>query len=180
MDSAAKYFRLAVEAASDPKYARERRDAQFNVARVYHSAKRYGEAIAAYHEYLAAYPNDIQGMASLAGLYLLADNRDSAMGLYNRVLERADSASADELFGAAQSILGAIPSSPDTAVMDADCGKAAKKKTPTLTARQVAARCAPAAADTMRKYHTLTDPQYHLVAKTYGAGLAKNPYSRDA
>src|SRR2546429_676421 len=73
-----------------------------------------------------------------------------------------------------------IPNSPDTAVMDADCGKAAKKKTPALTARQVAARCAPAAADTMRKYHVLADPQYAMVAKTYQAGLAKNPYSRDA
>jgi len=180
LDSAAKYFRLAFAAASDPKYARDRRDALFNVARVYHSGKRYDEAITAYREYLAAYPSDVQGMASLAGLYLLANNRDSAMALYNRVVDRADSAGADDLFGAAQSILGAIPSSPDTAAMDVDCGKAVKKKSPTLTARQVAARCAPAAADTMRKYHAVADPQYRLVAKTYEAGLAKNPYSRDA
>src|SRR5437763_16721621 len=114
-------------------------------------------------------------MASLAGLYGLTGKRDSAMALYGRVLEHADSASADDLFTAAGSMLGAIPNSPDTAVMDADCGKAAKKKTPALTARQVAARCAPAAADTMRKYHVLADPQYALVAKTYQAGLAKNP-----
>ena len=180
MDSAAKYFRLAAAAASDAKYARERRDALFNVARVYHSAKRYTEAIPAYLEYLAAYPGDVQGMASLAGLYLQADKRDSAMALYSRVLERADSAGADELFGAAGSMLGAIPSSPDTAAMDADCAKVAKKKSPTLTARQVGARCAPAAADTMRKYHALADPQYRQVAKAYEAGLAKNPYSRDA
>src|SRR5437588_158973 len=178
-----RYYLMAEDlaaAASDPKYAKDRRDAFFNVARVYHSAKRYDEAIGAYREYLAAYPGDVQGMASLAGLYLLAGSRDSAMALYGRVLERADSASADELFGAAQSILSAIPVSPDTAAMDADCGKAAKKKTPTLTARQVGVRCAPAATDTMRKYHALTDPQYSLVSKTYAAGLAKNPYSRDA
>jgi len=180
MDSAAKYFRLAVGAASDPKYARDRKDALFNVARVYHSAKRYDEAIAAYREYLAAYPGDVSGMASLAGLYGLTGKRDSAMALYGRVLEHADSAGAEDLFTAAGSMLGAIPNSPDTAVMDADCGKAAKKKTPALTARQVAARCAPAAADTMRKYHVLADPQYAMVAKTYQAGLAKNPYSRDA
>src|SRR5438094_3092952 len=180
MDSAVKYFRLAVGAASDPKYARDRKDALFNVARVYHSAKRYDEAIAAYREYLAAYPGDVSGMASLAGLYGLTGKRDSAMALYGRVLEHADSASADDLFTAAGSMLGAIPNSPDTAVMDADCGKAATKKTPAVTARQVAARCAPAAADTMRKYHVLADPQYALVAKTYQAGLAKNPYSRDA
>jgi tetratricopeptide (TPR) repeat protein len=180
MDSAAKYFRLAVAAASDPKYARDRRDALFNVARVYHSGKRYDEAIAAYREYLAAYPADVSGMASLAGLYGLTGRRDSAAALYGRVLEHADSASADELFMAAGSMLGAIPNSPDTAAMDANCGKAAKKKTPALTVRQIAARCAPAAADTMRKYHALADPQYTMVAKTYQAGLAKNPYSRDA
>src|SRR5438105_2032499 len=79
MDSAAKYFRLAAAAASDAKYARERRDALFNVARVYHSAKPYTEAIPAH-----------------------------------------------------------------------------------------------------RQSHTRADPQYRQVAKAYEAGLAKNPYSRDA
>src|SRR6266571_5668584 len=73
IDSAAKYFRLAIPAASDPKYAKDRRDAFFNVARVYHSLKRNAEAAVAYREYIGAYPNDVQAMASLAGLYLLAD-----------------------------------------------------------------------------------------------------------
>jgi len=180
MDSAVKYFRLAVPAASDLKYVKDRREALLNVARVYHSEKRYAEATAAYHEFLAAYPNDIQGTASLAELYLRANKVDSAAALYNRILDHADSATAEDLFAAARSLLSVIASSPDTAVMDADCAKAAKKRSPALTARQVAARCGPAAADTMRKYHALTDPQYALVAKTYQAGLAKNPYSRDA
>ena len=180
LDSAVKYFRLAVPAASDPKYAKDRHEALLNVARVYHGAERYAEAAAAYHEFLAAYPTDIQGTANLAELYLRANKVDSAVALYNRVLDHADSATAEDLFAAARSLLSAIASSPDTAVMDADCAKAAKKKSPVLTARQVAARCAPAAADTMRKYHALVDPQYRLVAKTYEAGLTKNPYSRDA
>jgi len=180
IDSAAKYFRLAVPAASDPKYAKDRRDAFFNVARVYHSVKRHGEAAAAYREYLAAYPNDVQAMASLAGLYLLSDKRDSAMALYGAIVAHADSASSDELFGAAQAVLGGIPSAPDTADLDAACGKAQKKRNPALTARQVSARCQPAAVDTMRKFHALADPQYRLVAQTYEAGLAKNPYFRDA
>lgn len=182
MDSAAKYFRLAVPAASDPKYAKDKRDAFFNVARVYHAGKRYDEAKAAYLEYLApgAYPNDVQAMASLAGIYLNGGKRDSAMAWYDSITTHAAPASADELFGAAQSVLSAVPESPDTAAMDASCAKAQKKKSPTLTARQIAARCQPAAADTMRKFHELADPQYRLVAQTYEAGLKKNPYYRDA
>jgi len=180
MDSAAKYFRLAVPAASDPKYAKDRRDAFFNVARVYHSGKRYTEAKAAYKEYLGAYPSDIQAMAALAGLYLRDDKRDSAIALYGAIVAHADSASPEDLFGAASAVLGVIPLAPDTADMDAACGKAQKKKNPALTARQISARCQPAAVDTMRKYHALADPQYRLVAQTYEAGLAKNPYYRDA
>ena len=180
MDSAAKYFRLAVPAASDPKYAKDKRDAFFNVARVYHAAKRYDEAKAAYREYLGAYPNDVQAMASLAGIYLNGGKRDSAMALYGAIPSHADSASAGDLFGAAQSVLSAVPESPDTAAMDAACAKAQKRKSPALTARQIAARCQPPAADTMRKFHELADPQYRLVAQTYEAGLAKNPYYRDA
>ncbi len=180
MDSAAKYFRLAVPAATDPKYAKDRREAFFNVARVYHSAKRYDEAKAAYREYLGSYPNDVQAMASLAGLYVLANQRDSANALYGRILSHADSASADDLFNAAASVLSAIPATPDTQEMDANCTKAQKKRSPALTVRQIAARCQPAATDTMRKFHAVADPQYHLVAQTYEAGLTKNPYSRDA
>jgi tetratricopeptide (TPR) repeat protein len=180
MDSAVKYFRLAVPAAADPKYARDRRDAYFNVARVYHSEKRYDEAAAAYREYLGAYPNDVQAMAGLAGLYLRADKRDSAMALFGAIVGHADSATSEELFGAALAVLGGIPATPDTMELNAACGKAQKKKNPALTARQVAARCRPAAVDTMRNFHALADPQYRLVAQTYEAGLAKNPYYRDA
>ena len=180
MDSAAKYFRLAVPAASDPKYANERREAWLNVARVYHSEKRYEEAAAAYKEYLGAYPNDVQAKANLAELYLRGNQRDSAIALYGAITAHADSASADDLFGAAGSVLSAIPQTPDTAELDAACGKALKKKTPTVTARQISTRCQPAAADTMQKFHALADPLYRLGVQTYQAGLAKNPYYRDA
>jgi tetratricopeptide (TPR) repeat protein len=180
MDSAAKYFRLAVPAASDPKYAKDRRDAFFNVARVYHSAKRYDQATAAYREYLDTFPNDVQAMASLAVLHMQAGRSDSALALYRAIVRNAESASSDELFGAAVGVLSAIPQSPDTATMDSDCGKAQKKKNPALTARQIAARCQLAAVDTMRKFHAAVDPQYRLVAQTYEAGLTKNAYYRDA
>jgi tetratricopeptide (TPR) repeat protein len=179
-DSAAKYFKLAAAAATDPKYARDRRDALFNVARVYHAGKRYDDAAAAYRQYLEAYPNDVQARASLASLYQLAGKRDSAMTLYGQIVDHADSASADELFGAAQAVLAAIPSPPDTLAMNDACKAAAKKKTPAATARQLAARCHPAAADTTSKYRVVADPQYQLTVKMYAAGLAKNPYLRDA
>src|SRR2546426_9544592 len=57
MDSAAKYFRLAVPAASDPKYANDRREARLNVARVDHSEKRYDDAGADYTEVSGAGPH---------------------------------------------------------------------------------------------------------------------------
>lgn len=179
-DSAAKYFKLAATLTTDPKYARDRRDALFNVARVYHAAKRYEDAAAAYRQYLEAYPNDVQARASLASLYQFAGKRDSALVLYGQIAERADSASAEELFGAAQSVLAAIPTSPDTAAMNDACKAAARKKTPAVTPRQLVARCHPAAADTMSKYRVVADPQYQLTVKMYAAGLAKNPYLRDA
>jgi tetratricopeptide (TPR) repeat protein len=179
-DSAAKYFKLAATLTTDPKYARDRRDAFFNVARVYHAAKRYDDAVSAYREYLGAYPNDVQARASLAGLYQFASKPDSATALYGQIVEHADSASADELFGAAQAVLAAIPPSPDTAAMNDVCKAAARKRTPAMTAHQLAVRCHPAAADTMRKYRIVADPQYQLTVKMYEAGLAKNPYLRDA
>ena len=180
MDSAVKYFRLALPAATDPKYAGDKREAWLNIARVYHSEKRWDEAAAAYKEFLAAYPNDVQAKANLAELYLRANQRDSAMALYAAIAAHADSASAEDLFGAAGSVLGAIPQTPDTVELDAACGKALKRKTPTLTARQISARCQPAAADTMRKFHALADPLYRLGVQTYQSGLEKNPFYRDA
>lgn len=180
MDSAAKYFKLAATNTTDAKYAKERRDALFTLARVYHAAKRYDEAAATYRQYLEAYPNDVQARAGLAGLYLVASKRDSALALYGQILERADSASADDLVDAARSVLAAIPPWPDTLSLNDRCKAAAKKRTPALTAHQLAARCHPAAADTMRKFRVVADPQYQLTVKLYEAGLAKDPYMREA
>ena len=180
MDSAVKYFRLAVPAASDAKYAKDRREAMLNVARVYHSERRFDEAGRAYKEFLGAYPYDVQAMANLAEVYLRGNQRDSAMALYQAITAHADSATAEDLFGAGVAVLSGIPQTPDTAELDAACAKAQKRKTPTLTARQISARCQPAAADTMRRFHALADPLYRLGVQTYEAGLTKNPYYRDA
>src|SRR3989449_7407094 len=93
-DSSAKYFKLAVPAASDPKFTKEKRDALFNVARVYHAAQRWDDAVPGYKEYLAAYPSDVQAMAGLAAGYSQQGKRDEAGALYNQNLDHADSAEA--------------------------------------------------------------------------------------
>src|SRR3989442_815263 len=80
-DSAVKYFKLAVRHAEDPRFAKEKRDALFNVARVYHAADRLDDAATAYKVYLAAYPNDVQAMAGLAAAYMRQGRKDSAAGL---------------------------------------------------------------------------------------------------
>ncbi|HEX4574233.1 MAG TPA: tetratricopeptide repeat protein [Gemmatimonadales bacterium] len=179
-DSAVKYFRLAVLAASDPKYAKERRDSFLNVALSYHGAQRYDEAQGAYREYLATYPGDVQALANLGSLYLKAGKRDSAMALYTQVADHADSADAEQLFVAAQVLVNAVPEAPDSSAVISRCATARKKRTPVLTPRQIAARCEPGAADSMRQFHAIADPQYRLAAKAYRAGLNKNPYAREA
>ncbi len=180
MDSAARYFQLALPVASDPKYAKERRDALLTLARVYHAMQRYDDAATSYKQYLAAYPSDIQALAGLAALYARAGKRDSAMALYSQIPDHADSASADDLFAAGLAVLTAVPDIPDTVTLASACRAAQRKKIPAPTPRQIAAKCEPAAADTMRKFHVLADPQYRLAARAYEAGLAKNPYARDA
>ena len=179
-DSAAKYFRLAVPAARDTQYARQKRDALFNVGRVYHAAQRWDEAAAGYKDYLVAYPSDVQAMAGLAAVYSQQDNVSEAQALYAKILDHADSAEAGELFAAAQAMLNAVPAEPDTAPVGSRCRTDARAKNRTLTVRQVAIKCQ-AATDSVIKHHLATiAPQYQLVARAYAAGLAKNPYERQA
>src|SRR2546429_8099278 len=104
-------------------------------------------------------------MASLAGLYGLTGKRDSALALYGRVLEHADSAGADDLFTAAGSMLGAIPNSPDTAGVGAECGKAAKKKTPAPTGPPGGGRGPPAGGGPHAQGPVLPQSPYALGAQ---------------
>src|SRR2546426_8387581 len=120
-DSSAKYFKLAVPAANDPKFAKEKRDALFNVARVYHAAQRWDDAVPGYKEYLAAYPSDVQAMAGLAAVYSQQGKRDEAGALYNQILDHAGLAEATDLFAAAQAVINAIPNDPDTVPVGRKC-----------------------------------------------------------
>ena len=178
-DSAAKYFKLAVPAARDTQYVKDRRDALFNVARVYHAAQRWDAAAEGYREYLAAYPGDVQATAGLAAVYSQQDKRDEAMALYTQILDHADSADAADLFGAGQAMLNAIPTEPDTAPLGSSCRTETRAKSKTLTLRQIAAKCQTATDSVIKDFRASILPRYRLTARAYEAGLAKNPYQRD-
>ena len=180
-DSSAKYFKLAVPAASDPKFAKEKRDALFNVARVYHADQRWDGAVAGYKDYLAAYPNDVQAIAGLAAIYSHQGKREDAGALYNQILDHADSAEATDLFAAAQAVLNAIPNEPDTAPVGSKCRADTRARNKTLTVRQIATRCAAVTDDTIKAFRaSIAAPRYRLAARAYETGLAKDPYYREA
>ena len=179
-DSAAKYFKLAAQSAQDPKFAKDKKDALFNLARVYHAAQRYPEAVAAYQEYLAVYPHDMQATAGLAAVYSLMGKRDQAKTMYTQILEHADSADAANLFGVGRAILNGIPNPPDTAAQGTQCRAEARRATRTLTVRQVAAHCDSVATKAVRDYDTAAREDYRLVTQAFEAGLAKSPYDREA
>src|SRR2546422_10694202 len=107
----------------------------FNVARVYHGADRLDDAAAAYKEYLATYPSDVQAMAGLAAVYSRQGKKDEATTMFAQVVQHADSAGASDLFAAGQTILNAIPAAPDTTPVGTQ-GKAAGPENPALTRRQ--------------------------------------------
>lgn len=104
-DSAIKYFRLGIDAAgSDTAFTEHRKQAMFNLARMYHREQRWPDAAAAYANYLAAYPHDAEATAALASVYDASGKPDSAMALYEEVLAQAESLSYLELVQAGAQI----------------------------------------------------------------------------
>src|SRR5438309_9884404 len=158
-DSAVKYFKLAVRYADDPKFAKEKRGARLDLARVYHGATRLDDAVAAYKEYLADYPNDVQAMAALAAAYSRQGKKDEALTLFAQVVEHADSAAAGDLFAAGQIMLTVVPQAPDTAPVVAQ-RKVQARKTRARTVRQIAVHCDPAAMKVLHEYDASILPQY--------------------
>jgi tetratricopeptide (TPR) repeat protein len=178
-DSAAKYLTLAVAAAQDPKYAKDKKDAMFNLARVYHRAQRWGAAAQAYKDYLAVYPDDVQATAGLASVYAAMGKRDEAIALYAQMLQHADLADASDLFRAGQQILNGL-TPPDTAAQGGQCRAEARSANRALTLRQIAARCDSTTRKAMRNFEASVQGQYRMVEQVYEAGLAKNPSDREA
>lgn len=178
-DSAVKYFKLAVTAARDTQFAPDKRDALLNIARVYHGAQRLDDAAAAYRDYLAAYPGDVQAMAGLAGIYSDQKKDGDAQALYTQILDHADSASASDLFSAGQGIINAAPTEPDTAATGNKCRADTRAKNRTLTVRQVALKCRASTDSLIKNHEASLLPRYRVAARAYEAGLAKNPYDRE-
>jgi tetratricopeptide (TPR) repeat protein len=179
-DSAAKYFRLAVAAATDPKYAADKRDAQFNVAASYARAQRWPDAAAAYRDYLVIAPNDARALAGLGAAYTGMGKPDSALGVFRTIVDHADSVDALALFYAGTAIFSSVPPLPDTAPVGASCRADARRASRTLTARAIAVRCDSVTGRQIRDYDASVATNYRLSAKAFEAGLVKNPYYRDA
>ena len=178
-DSAARYFRLAIAASSDPKYASDKKEALFNVAASYYRAQRWNEAAAAYRDYLAVAPNDAQALSGLAAVYTSLGKTDSATAIYTKIVNNADSADAMGLFFAGTSIFSSAAPLPDTAATGTSCRAEARRTGRTLTARAISARCDSVTARRIRDYDAEAAVTYRLAAKAFEAGLAKNPFFRD-
>ncbi|HEY6061832.1 MAG TPA: tetratricopeptide repeat protein, partial [Gemmatimonadales bacterium] len=178
-DSAAKYFRLGIVSAKDPKFARERNDAMYNLANAYYAAQRYDSAASGYAEYLKVEPNDAQALARLGDVLQTAGQKDSAMSVYATIIAHADSMDALSLFNAGVSIYNGAPPYPDTVRVSADCRRSrAAGRTPAQR-RLIVAQCDSVAADSVKKREATAAQNYSLAAQAFEAGLAHNPQSRD-
>jgi tetratricopeptide (TPR) repeat protein len=105
-DSAIAYFTKALEISrlphnvDNPSYEDGRKDATFNIARLYHMAESYDSAIVWYARFRAAYPSDPQALTGMAAALEDAGREGEAVTLYDSVLVLADSMPTLELFQA--------------------------------------------------------------------------------
>ncbi|MGH7615540.1 MAG: tetratricopeptide repeat protein [Gemmatimonadales bacterium] len=181
-DSAAKYFRLAIQAASDPKFASERKDAMFNLGNAYFAAQQYDSAAAAFSEYLRVAPNDPVALARLGDVLTAGGHTDSAMAVYRQIVAHADSAESQSLFNAGVSIYNAAPPFPDTAALGAGCRTERRGGRTTLTATQrraIAVSCDSVTRQTVRDRDAAAAGSYRIAAQAFEAGLNRHPQSRD-
>lgn len=199
VDSAARYYGLAAQtaaaalgmlharpgrvdstvAADSARYTRERREALYNQGAVLHQAQRWDEALAAFREYLTAYPTDAQALAGVASAYAAQGHVDSATAIYRRILERADSVTPEQLFAAGVAIFNGVPPTPDTAPAGTAC-RADARRDRTLTPRRIAARCDSVTRAALRAHDAATAGTYRLAARAFEFGLSRNANYRDA
>jgi tetratricopeptide (TPR) repeat protein len=181
-DSAAKYFRRGFEAASDPRFAGEKKDAIFNLGNSFFAAQNYDSAAAAFSEYLRVVPNDPVAMARLGDVLSAGGHTDSAMAVYRQIIAHADSVESQSLFNAGVSIYNAAPPFPDTAALGSGCRTERRAGRPTVTATQrraIAVACDSVMRQTVRDRDAAAAGNYRIAAQAFEAGLTKNPQSRD-
>ena len=181
-DSAAKYFRRAVEAASDPKFARERKDAMFNMGNAFYAAHAYDSAAAAYSEYLKDSPLDAQALTRLAGVLENSGHRDSAKAIYVYIIAHADSVDPVNIFNAGVSIYNAAPPIPDSEHVSSDCRRqrvAGRTGLTLVQRRGITAQCDSVARDAMKTRDAAAAENYKLAAQAFEVGLARDAQSRD-
>ena len=64
----------------------------FNRGAVYNQARRWSESEAAFREFLAESPGDVQALAGLAAAFAQTGRTDSALATYQVLLSHADQA----------------------------------------------------------------------------------------
>jgi tetratricopeptide (TPR) repeat protein len=105
-DSAIGYFTRALDIARSPlnaenvTYDEIRKDAAFNIARLYHLEQQYDSAVAWYSSFRAEYPHDPQALTGQAAALEEMGREADAVALYDSVLVMADSMPTIELYQA--------------------------------------------------------------------------------
>ncbi len=184
-DSALFYFRKAANvAATDPKFAQDRKDALYNLGRIQQSLQMLAEAQATYREYLGLYPNDAEIMAALGGVYMQKASkdtvyRDSAFAIYRQIISKGDSMGYYQLYRVGAEISQSVPEDPDTSVAGTSCRTAARAKRPPLTPVRIRASCDSVTKAMARAYFTSSRAAFTLAAQALDASLKLNPYYRE-
>ena len=184
-DSAVVYFRRAANvAATDPKFAQDRKDALYNLCRIQQSLQQISEAQATYREYLGLYPNDPEILAALGGVYMqkaAKDTvyRDSGFAIYRQIISKGDSMGYFQLYRVGAEISQSVPEDPDTSVAGSSCRSAARAKRPPLAPARIRASCDSVTKGMARSYFASSRAAFTLAAQALDASLKINPYYRE-
>ena len=184
-DSALFYFRRAADvAATDPKFASDRKDALYNLGRIQHSQQKLAEAQATYHEYLKIYPNDPEIMAALGSIYMQRSSKepgykDSAFTIYRQIVSKGDSMGYYQLYRVGAEISQSVPEDPDTSAAGASCRSAARAKRPPPPLARIRATCDSTSRAMAKAYFASSQEAFTLAAQALSAALRINPYYRE-
>ena len=180
-DSAARYFRQAVQATSAPADSTAKREAIFNMGNAFYMAQRYDSAAAAYAEYLVAVPNDPEALTRLGDVLAASGHLDSAMSVYRRIIAHPDSVDPVSLINTGVAVYNAAPPWPDTAGISTGC-RTERQGGRTLTVvqrRKITVGCDSVARQAMTDRNAVARTNYQLAAQAFEASLRRAPQSRD-